>query len=856
MSERTARALRWVSPAIGLALFAAAVVVLHRELRSVRLDEVRATLGALPPSAFLLSLALCAVNYGILTGFDLLAFRYIGRKVTSWKVAVVSFTGYAVSNSVGFALISGTSVRYRFYSRWGLTAGDISRIVVFYMGTYLVGLLVLGGYTLAFDPPPGIESLPGGRFVALAGWALMGSAALYLVASAVRRRPFRLRGVEVSLPPFPVVVGQLVLSSLDWAFGAAIFYVLLPPEAGLDFATFLSAFMAAQVVAILSHVPGGVGVFEGTMTIFLHGWLRPEQLLAALVLYRLVYYLIPLGGALCILLVDELRQRRHVLSRWGTFGGLSDQVAPKVLGAFVFLAGAVLLVAGAIPTERETLAWLRNLPLAAVEAAYVAGSVLGTMLLVSAHGVARRLRRSWAPTLAALLLGNAALFLSGGDTRVVAFVGLVTLAVLAARGILERREGFWDAKFSPLFLAGIAVVVGASFWVGSYAFRRADTLDASWLSFAVEQDFPRFLRASAAAGAALLAFVVARLLRPPAPAERAPAREELEAAGRVVAAQGDTLPFLVFLRDKALLFSPARSAFLMYAVHRGTWVVLGDPVGEPAAATALLRRFLERCDDYGGVPVFYQATPAWLERYADFGLTSVKLGDEALVPLRSFAPEGPGREEFRDVLERAARGGLRFRVVPPEEVPALLPALRSVSDAWLERRGGDGEKGFSVGFFDAEYLVRFPVALVEDEEGVAGFATVWPGPGGEELGVDLLRYRPDAPGEAVEALLLHLMQWGRERGYARFSLGTAPLPDLEISAVAPAWTRIGYYLLHRGEAAEEHDRYERLRAYKERFGPEWEERFLVYPGGFPLPRVTADVTSLIEGGYREILGRE
>jgi phosphatidylglycerol lysyltransferase len=852
VSDKTARALRWVSPAIGAALFVAAVLVLHRELRAVRLDEVRATLRALPRSAFLLSLLVCGINYGILTGFDLLAFRYIGRKVTDWKVAVVSFTGYAVSNSVGFALVSGTSVRYRFYSRWGLTAGEISRIVVFYMGTFFVGLLVLGGYTLVFDPPPGVETLPGGRLVPLLGWGLLASAAAYVAAAALRREPFRFRGVEVSLPPLRVVLGQVVLSTLDWAFGAAIFYVLLPPSQ-LTYLEFLSAFMAAQVVAIVSHVPGGVGVFEGTMTIFLRGWLRPEQILSSLVLYRLVYYLIPLGVALCILLADEVRQRRRKLARRGTgFGALADQVAPKVLAAFVFLAGAVLVVAGAVPSEREALRWVQQrVPLPVLETAYVAGSAIGVALLIAAHGVARRLRRAWNAAVAGLLAGSAALFFSGCDLRVIFFLLLVLGAVLASRRILDRRARFWDARFSPGWLAGVAVVVGASFWVGNYAFRRARYSDDLWLRFAAEQEFPRFLRASAAAAAGLAAFGIARLLRPPAPAERPPTEEELEAAGRVVVRQRHTLPYLVYLRDKAAMLAGDGSAFLMYAVQGRSWVVMGDPVGNPEAAPALLRRFVERCDDYGGVPVFYQVRPEWLPQYADFGLTSVKLGDEALVPLARFTLEGP-RAEFRRVLERTEEAGITVRFLPPGDAAPLLPTLREVSGAWLAHRGEEVEKGFAVGFFAPDYLLRFPVAVAEHHGRVLAFATLWPGPGRQELAVDLLHYLPEAAGDTVEALLLRAMLWGREEGYARFGLGLAPLPELEISAVAPAWTRLGYALLHREEAAEEMDEYQRLRAYKERFGPVWEERFLAYPGGLSLPRVTEDVTALVEGGYRRI----
>ncbi|HEX2077510.1 MAG TPA: hypothetical protein VHG08_07365, partial [Longimicrobium sp.] len=183
------RAWRWVSPAVGVALFAAALLVLHHELRQVSYAEVRQSLRGLTASALFLSVLLTAANYAVLCGFDLLAFRYVGRVFSGWKVAAASFIGYAVANSVGFALISGTSVRYRFYSRWGLGAEEMSRVVVFYSGTFWLGFLVLAGFSLAVDPHPGLRAIAGPLLVRAVGWALLAAALGYVVAAALHRAP-------------------------------------------------------------------------------------------------------------------------------------------------------------------------------------------------------------------------------------------------------------------------------------------------------------------------------------------------------------------------------------------------------------------------------------------------------------------------------------------------------------------------------------------------------------------------------------------------------------------------------------------------------------------------------------------
>jgi phosphatidylglycerol lysyltransferase len=297
----------WGPALLGLVLFAAAGWVLHHELRGVSYQEVRATAASLPNTALLGSVVICAANYFLLTGFDLLGFRYVGRKVAWWKVSIASFTGYAISNSVGFALISGTSVRYRFYSRWGLTAGEISRIVLFYFGTFWLGLLVLGGWSLAIDPHPTLN--PTAETMArVGGWFLLVSAAGYFILSIFRRKPIGIMRWKLEIPPPGTVALQFLLSTVDWALAAGIFWFLIP-QSQLSFADFMSAFLAAQMLGLLSHVPGGAGVFEGTMAFLLKGYLTPEQLVSSLVLYRLVYYVGPLGVALMILVADEVRQR-------------------------------------------------------------------------------------------------------------------------------------------------------------------------------------------------------------------------------------------------------------------------------------------------------------------------------------------------------------------------------------------------------------------------------------------------------------------------------------------------------------------------------------------------------------------
>jgi phosphatidylglycerol lysyltransferase len=332
----------------------------------------------------------------------------------------------------------------------------------------------------------------------------------------------------------------------------------------------------------------------------------------------------------------------------------------------------------------------------------------------------------------------------------------------------------------------------------------------------------------------------------------------------------------------------------MYGVTRKAWVALGDPVGPPGEREELAWRFREEADRHGVSTVFYHASDALIPTSTEMGLPALRLGDEAIVALQPptgdegrNAPQQVAGAADRDVLRpvpadadrlvlgeaavapreafslegnarrrrlRRAWSDLRHRgvtaeVVPPEAVPALIPELRAVSDAWLARRHA-WEKGFSGGRFDPAYLANFPHAVVRAEGRVVAFATLWPGAPGTELAADLVRYSRDAPRGVMEFLFVELMLWAQAQGFREFNLGMAPAEEARGGRTAPG-NRLGALVFRHGE---HFSSFERLRRYKELFGAEWRPRYLAAPDTVPLPRVITAVAGLIAGTTRERAG--
>jgi phosphatidylglycerol lysyltransferase len=327
--------------------------------------------------------------------------------------------------------------------------------------------------------------------------------------------------------------------------------------------------------------------------------------------------------------------------------------------------------------------------------------------------------------------------------------------------------------------------------------------------------------------------------------------EDLEHARRIVANSNCTMANAALSGDKRLLFSDDGDAFVMYQVAGRTWIALGDPIGPPSRAEELVWRFREVSDHHGGRTVFYQASADCLPLYIDLGLAALKIGEEARVPLETFSLDGAARADLRQAWRRAERDGASFEVIAPERIAGVLPDLRRISDSWLTRKSV-AEKRFSVGAFSEDYIRNFDTALVRSEGNISAFANLWHTNSKEELSIDLMRFGPDAPRGAMDYMFIELMLWGRAQGYRWFNLGMAPLAGLERHPLAPAWHRVGNFVFRHGEHFYNFDG---LRRYKSKFGPTWEPKYLVAPGGIALPRILVDVSVLISGGVKELFAR-
>jgi len=824
---------------------------LHHVLAQYRWQDILAHVNAIPTSRFLAAVALTCAGYGCLTLYDALGLSFAGVRVPYPRLALISFMGYAIGHNVGLNTLSGGAVRYRAYSPLGLTAKQIGTVIAFGTLTFVLGAAVLLGLSLLSQAGMSGSVLhvhP--TVVVLAGCVLLGGVGSYLWLAFSRHKSLRYGKIVIPIPKGRVALAQIAVASADLLCAAGVLYVLLPPQAAIGFAEFAGLYLIAITAGIISNVPGGVGVFESVLLLIFRS-VPPDQLLGALLAYRIIYYFGPFGVALALLGTHEIWVHRGPMVRMARLGRTwLSAVTPQATGVAVFGAGAVLLFSGAMPAISDRLIWIQHfVPLPVLELSHLLGSAVGIGLMVLANGLYRRLDAAWWLTVWLLCAGILLSLLKGFDYEEATVLGVIVVVLVSARTRFRRRASLIEQRFSGPWIIAVLLVLGTAVWLVLFAYRHVPYEKDLWWQFAFEASAPRSLRALLLAAMIAAAYGLWRLLRPSKPPISNPAPEDLQQAQVLIANGHDTNANLALLGDKHLMFNADRTAFIMYQASGSSWVCMGDPVGPAALCEPLAWDFLELCDGMAVLPVFYQVAPDNLSLYIDLGLTLTKLGEEARIPLAAFSLEGADRADLRQSHRRAGRDGAEFDVVPRQDVPAIMPELRAVSNSWLAEKQA-GEKRFSMGYFEERYLSSFDCAVVRRAGAIVAFANIWRAGMGTEISVDLMRYSDAAPKGVVDFMLIECMLWGKAQQYQWFNLGMAPLAGLEEHALAPTWHKLGRMVQRYGEAFYH---FEGLRKYKEKFLPVWRPRYLAASGKFGVAGALLDVTSLISGGVGRAL---
>jgi phosphatidylglycerol lysyltransferase len=810
----------------GFALFGVVLAVSWHTLRGIHTREFRVALHALDARDLTLAAAATILNILVMGFYDVLAFRHTRTTpMERWRFGAVAFCW---SNFLTLGPIAGPAIRFWLYRNRvddvaELHAGIVSVVIAFASG--------LAGWTLAAL----LNARANGGLVGLAVTSLLLVTTAAWIGRAIAQRTERFAGAPAGSAR---TIALAIVGWIDWLLAAAAFVACLhATKIDAPARQLIDTFFYGQVIGLASLVPGGFGSSDAFWIVRLP--FAQSVSAAALTAYRFIYYIAPWFTASLVLLAWATRRSSRRVD-----------VARRIIASLVGGAGVLIVLSAASPALHARLVLMEHyVPLPLVEVGQMTAALAGVLLLVLARGLARGYTAAYKATMILLLLAGIGSILKGLDWEESLALGTIGTAAWSQAGLFDRPSGGDWLEWTDVGLGVAAVLLFLT--IGTFSHHVSATALSRWDAIGYHLQTARFLRSAASMLLVVATAFLYVLLRTPVHFQRPDDRDITRALEQHAAFGSGTTAMMVAVGDKSLFFDEGRG-FCLYRTIGPYLVVFSDPVVKAAAARdPFIDALFTFAAELDRRPLFYQVSVDWIPLLHDRGYHLFKLGEEANVPLDRVTTAGHAGKMTRQIVRRAARDGVAFRIMETCEVAARMSELQQISTAWLEAKHLV-ERQFSIGYFDPAYLRRCRCAIVEEsrEHGrMLAFANLLEGPRGEELSIDLMRYRTDGP-SVMDFLITSLLLYGKEAGYRTFNLGMAPLASVGEHRGAHARERLAALFFRRGEPWYN---FQGVRFYKQKFDPEWVPRYLAYQHAGEWPIALANVSALVAGSWGSAL---
>ena len=799
-------------------------------LRQVHPHDVVAALRVMDAAWLTAAGVITVLNIGVMGLYDVIAFDHTRTTAAErWRYGAVAF---AWSNFLTLGPFAGPAIRFWLYRPAVEHGADLENGVLSIAIAFASGLI---GWTLAsfLVPPNGTISHP----------LLLAALAAVLVYACVYLG--RLVAVRVErfddIDPSPrAALGPAVIGWLDWLLASLAFLACLRATgATLSRVESVRSFFFGQTIGLISLIPGGFGSSDAFW--IAHLPLAAGVAAAALVAYRLVYYIVPWAAASLVLLSWATRRASKRV-----------ELARRIVAGLVAAGGALMLLSTASPALYTRLVMLEQVvPLPLVEASHVTAALTGVLLLVLARGLAKGYRTALGTTIVVLLLAALSALFKGLDYEESVILAGLAVAAWSQAALFDREShgAFFTGR--DLAVAAGALLVFIAF--GAFAYRVTPETLGRVQYFGYRFERARYLRTTGTLTLAVFCGALYMLLRVPVRFRR-PDEHEIDRTLELHAVVGRGTSMMMAANGDKDVFAFDDRGLCLYRTIGPYLVVFSDPdVADLEQRDEFLNALFAFAAELDRRPLFYQVSLEWIPPLHDRGYAFFKLGEEAHVVLNRVTLDGSTGKMYRQILRRADRDHLRMRVLAPFEVEPILPELRAISDEWLDAKG-QSERQFSIGFWDDRYMRRFPCAVVEQlqPDGSArllAFANLLRGPRREEFSIDLMRYRSEGP-SVMDFLFVSLILYAKDQGFGRFNMGMAPLASVGRFRGAHGRERLANILFRHGETWYN---FQGLRFYKDKFDPEWVPRYMAYQNALEWPAAITHVSALVAGGWAKIL---
>ena len=638
---------------LGIIIFVVAIMLLSNEMKNYSYQQILDTLKAIPSFKIILALILALTYYLILGGYDVVAFKFINVPLKFKNVVFTCFISNALGNNTGYSMLFGGSIRYRLYSLYNVSMLNVTKVLFFSSATIWFGLLIIGGIVFTFFPVNFTDtkfffssSLP-------LGILFLTIVTLYTLLSLFKSKPIKLFNKwTITFPNIKITLWQMLLATADWVIASCTLFVLLP-QGEISYITLLQIFLVAQMLGILSQVPGGMGVFETAIVMMLPEATQSSYVMGALLAYRAIFYFFPLGIALLLLASHEFfraKKRFKVLTRF--YGGRMASLIPQALSVSIFIGGAIILFSGVTDVSSSIIHRLDNyISPVILDSLHFAISVIGIMLLFISRGLVLRIKRAY--TLAVVLLSllfPLALINGYGYEKIVFLLVLLSL-VIPAKKYFYRNLSLIAVKMNMLWFSLISAVFIASTWLCFFVYR-PDLY--SWNKFInilfSASDAGRSLRICIGMVITIGIIIIAEMWKR---YRYKQSHIDLDNVKKI--SDSSKYVYSNYAFENRNLFDMNAGSFMMYSQINNNAIVFGDPVGDNKSSKELIWDFKEMTDSKNINPTFVYLGYKNLKIYDDIGLDIASFGVDANVSLKNFSKDSKELEDINGYCEKLTK---------------------------------------------------------------------------------------------------------------------------------------------------------------------------------------------------------
>ena len=624
---------------------------------------------------------------------------------------------------------------------------------------------------------------------------------------------------------------KIILISLsEWVTTIVLIYsIVYILGANVSFIKFFPIFVAAIVVAMLSMSPGGIGTFDLTLLLGLEALgIRSELVLLAIFLYRLTYYIIPVMIGL-ILYATELWNKVDEDLRC-ILGSILSNVAHWCLVVLVFLAGVMLLVSEAMPGVINRIYWIDKIFNRSI--IYISGDlsvIVGFLLIAISMVITYKSKSVYKISMILVILSFIFTSLRGFNHETAIYLVVVGIALRMSKNKFYRES--FITRWGRLIFDFVVLLAFQILYLGISYMNLSGKIDKLPVMLRPEIHYSYYYAikliviSSIGLLTALLFLAVLSKFNKKNKFPKITLDKCEDKVEEILYKYGGTsVSHFIYLRDKFIYINKDGDVLLQYQIYANKVAVLGNPVGDKNKFFDIIQEFYDLSDKYGYTPVFCAIDKNMIPYLHETGYQFMKLGEEARVKLDTFTLEGRKMKSVRNAISRVEKEKYTFDIIKPPFSNEFISEIRKVSNEWL---GNRKEKGFSIGFFDEEYLSRADIAIVRNKNNeIKGFTNIMPMyDGNKTLSIDLMRFSHDTCNGIMDYMFVNLFKWGRENGYIRFNMGMAPLANVGTSKYSFTSEKIASQVYLHGQYFYS---FKGLKNFKQKYAEIWDGRYIAY----------------------------